>query len=162
MKKENRIKIIITLLFGIYLLGLIFVLFIHNRIRYGIGAFEISVFSKQHIEMCNFIPFHTIITYFQRLAEHTINTNIVVTNLLVNLILFVPMGMAMPILFGRKFDEFWKFLIFIIIVTILVEVVQFITFLGSTDIDDVILNVIGGVIGYGIIQIKGIRKMIGV
>lgn len=49
---------------------------------------------------------------------------------------------------------------FIIFITFLVEIIQFITLSGSTDIDDIILNTIGGCIGYGIVQLKFVRKLL--
>lgn len=153
-------KKVIKALFIIYILALIYILFLHNSYRVGLNTFNIERFSKEHLKMCNIIPFHTIVNYFDRLAHHTINTNIVVTNLLVNLILFFPMGIALPILHKKKFDQFWKFLIFIIIITVLVEILQFITLMGGADVDDVILNTIGACIGYTIIQIKSIRKIL--
>ena len=81
-------------------------------------------------------------------------------NILVNLILFLPMGMAVPVLFEKKINKFWKFLLFIIALTLLIEILQFITLMGSSDIDDVILNTIGGCIGYGIIKINFVRKIL--
>ena len=41
---------------------------------------------------------------------------------------------------------------------LLVEIIQFITFCGSADIDDLILNALGCVLGYGIIKMKVVRK----
>lgn len=159
MKKES-IKKSIIILFILYCFALVFVLFLHNSHRVRLNTFGISLFSKEHLEMCNIVPFKTIHDYFKRMTEHTINTDIVVTNLLVNLILFLPMGMAIPVLYEKKFNKFWKFLLFIVLLTFLIEVIQFITLMGSTDIDDVILNTIGGCIGYGIVQIKFIRKLL--
>ena len=159
MKKET-IKKCITILFFLYCLALVYVLFLNNLHRIGLNSFGISVFSKEHIEMCNIIPFKTIFEYFQRIMEHTINTDIVVMNLSVNLILFLPMGMAIPVLFDKKINKFWKFLLFLIFITFLVEIIQFITLSGSTDIDDIILNTIGGCIGYGIVQLKFVKKIL--
>ena len=159
MKKET-IKKCIILLFIIYCLALVYVLFLHNSYRVGLNTFGVKLFTKEHLDMCNIIPFKTIVEYFERIKNHTINTNIVVTNLLVNLILFLPMGMAIPVLCEKKINKFWKFLIFIIILTCIIEIIQFVTLMGTTDVDDIILNTIGGCIGYGIVQIKFIRKIL--
>lgn len=80
-------------------------------------------------------------------------------NLLGNLLLFLPMGVFLPLIFKEKFNKFSKFLVFILVTVILVEVLQFITFLGSLDIDDFILNVIGAMIGFLIYKIC--NKIIG-
>lgn len=110
--------------------------------------------------MINIIPLKTVIGYGQRLASHTINTDIVVRNIIVNLILFLPMGMSIPVLFEKRINKFWKFLIFILVITFVIEFIQFFTMRGTADIDDIILNSIGGCVGYGIIQIKCIRNLL--
>mgnify|MGYP002624252111 CR=1 FL=1 len=160
MKKEN-IKKCIIVLFAIYCLVLIYVLFLHNTYRYEFNAIGINdYFSEEHMQMVNIVPFKTIFGYFQRLVNHRINTDIVVRNLFVNLVLFLPMGMAIPVLCENKINKFWKFLILIILMTFIIEIIQFISMRGTADIDDVILNSIGGCIGYGIIQIKPIGKLL--
>lgn len=159
MKKET-IKKWIKVLFIFYCLALFYILFLHNSNRGGLGAFGITIFSKRHFEMCNIIPFKTVVTYLERLSAQTINTNIVITNLTVNLILLLPMGMSLPVLFENKFTNFWKFLIFILLITILIEIIQFITLMGVSDIDDVILNTIGACIGYGIVHLNIVKKIL--
>ena len=54
------------------------------------------------------------------------NFDIIVMNLLGNLLLFLPMGVFLPLIFKEKFNKFWKYLVFIIITVIFVEVLQFI------------------------------------
>lgn len=101
-----------------------------------------------------------IIGYFKRLSEHTINTSIVVQNLSVNLILFLPMGISLPVIFENKINKFWKFLIISLILITLVEIIQFVTMVGSADIDDIILIVIGSCIGYFIVHLNFVRKIL--
>ena len=149
MKKETIKKVVATL-FALYCVVLLYVLFLHNTYRY----------SEEHMSMINIVPFKTIFGYFQRLMNHTINTDIVVRNLFVNLVLFLPMGMAVPVLFEKKINKFWKFLLFIVITTFAIEIIQFLTMRGTADIDDIILNSLGGCIGYGIIQIKPIKRFL--
>ena len=160
MKKETIKKVVATL-FALYCVVLLYVLFLHNTYRYEFGAIRVnSYFSEEHMSMINIVPFKTIFGYFQRLMNHTINTDIVVRNLFVNLVLFLPMGMAVPVLFEKKINKFWKFLLFIVITTFAIEIIQFLTMRGTADIDDIILNSLGGCIGYGIIQIKPIKRFL--
>ena len=157
MKKKNIIKIV-KCLFIIYCVCLIFILFFYG---YRVGnQFNIGIFSKEHFEQPNLVPFRTICNYLERFFDNTINTNIVVKNLLGNLLMFVPMGMALPVLFEKNFNKLWKTILFVVILVILVEIIQFFTFTGSVDIDDLILNTIGATIGYGIIKIKSLRKIL--
>lgn len=157
MKKENVLKII-KYMFIVYCIVLIYILFfIGYRTE---NQFNFAVFSKEHFEMPNIIPFKTICSYLERVYNSTININIVVTNLFGNLLMFVPMGMSLPALFNEKFNKLWKVIFFVITLVIIIEITQFITFTGSADIDDLILNTIGAIIGYGIIPIKPLRKFL--
>lgn len=151
-------KKIIKVLFILYCIILFFILFLYGA-RTG-NQFNLAVFSKEHIEMVNVIPFNTILGYIEKINNNTINTNIVVQNILANLLMFVPMGMALPVLWNDKFNKLWKVLVFIICLVFIVEIVQFITFCGYADIDDLILNTIGCIAGYGIIQIKWLKNIL--
>ena len=159
--KVKTVKKCVAILFVIYVIALIYVLFLDNRQRFGMFLMEITPFSKQHFEMfLNLIPFKTEIDYFKQLAEHTVNTRTVVMNIGVNLILFLPMGMALPVLFENKFNKLWEIIVFVAVIVIICEAIQFITVRGSADIDDVILNTVGAAVGYGIIKIKAIKELL--
>ena len=70
------------------------------------------------------------------------------------------MGMALPVLFEEKFNKLWKIIVFMIVLVSIIEVIQFITYCGSADIDDLILNVVSAVVGYGVVQLKFVRKIL--
>ena len=157
MKKEKTKKIV-SILFALYIPVLVFILFLY-RVRTG-ETFEIERFSEEHFNMVNFIPFATIISFFERAAEGAINKDIVVRNMAANLLMFIPMGMALPVLFEKKFNKLWKMVVFMLVLVSIIEVTQFLTFYGSADIDDLILNVVSAVIGYGIVQIRFVRRIL--
>lgn len=146
-------------LFIIYCLLLITILFLNNEYRMG-GFQNISTFSKEHFETSNIIPFATIIGYVSGMVSNDINTGIVIINLVTNLLLFAPMGFFIPMLFQDKIKNTKQFLIIIIILTFLVEIIQFITYRGSTDIDDIILNTIGASIVYMLMKTKAVKKLL--
>ena len=146
-------------LFTIYCLLLITILFLNNEYRMG-GFQNISTFSREHFETSNIIPFATIIGYVSGMVSNDINTGIVIINLVTNLLLFAPMGFFIPILFQDKIKNTKQFLIIIIILTFLVEIIQFITYRGSTDIDDIILNTIGASIVYILMKTKVVEKLL--
>lgn len=157
MKKET-IKKAVSILFALYIPVLFFILFLY-RIRTG-EQFELEVFSEEHFNMVNYIPFATIISFFERAEEGAINRDIVVRNMAANLLMFVPMGMALPVLFEKKFNKLWKMILFMLVLVSIIEVTQFLTFYGSADVDDLILNVVSAVIGYSIIQIRFVRRIL--
>ena len=146
-------------LFTIYCLLLITILFLNNEYRMG-GFQNISTFSREHFETSNIIPFATIIGYVSGMVSNDINTGIVIINLVTNLLLFAPMGFFIPMLFQDKIKNTKQFLIIIIILTFLVEIIQFITYRGSTDIDDIILNTIGASIVYMLMKTKVVKKLL--
>lgn len=149
----------LKILFIIYCLLLITILFLNNEYRMP-GFQNISTFSKEHFESSNIIPFSTIIGYISGLISHDINTKIVIINFATNLFLFAPMGFFIPILFKEKIKNIKQFIIMIFITTVFVEILQFITYRGSTDIDDIILNMIGAIIVYILMKTKFAKKIL--
>ncbi len=149
----------LKILFIIYWLLLITILFLKNEYRMG-GFENINTFSKEHFETSNIIPFATIIDYISRLFSNNINTSIVIINLATNLLLFAPMGFFIPILFKNRIKNIKQFGIIMVIITIFVEIVQFITYSGSTDIDDIILNTVGAIIVYMLMKTKFVKNLL--
>ena len=160
--KEEKDKIRefwLKTLFIIYCLLLITILFLNNEYRMG-GFQNINTFSKEHFEASNIIPFATIVEYIRGVISYNINTIIVIINFTTNLLLFAPMGFFVPILFQSRIKNTIQFVIMIIILTLIVEILQFITYRGSTDIDDIILNTIGAVIVYVLMKTKFVKKLL--
>lgn len=160
VKEKTRIRNFwLKVLFIIYCLLLITVLFLNNE--YRIHGFEnVNTFSREHFELSNIIPLTTIIHYISGLASNNINTSIVIINFATNLLLFAPMGFFVPMLFENKIKNIKQFIIMMIVLTMFVEILQFITYRGSTDIDDVILNTIGAVIVYLIMKTKFAKRLL--
>lgn len=89
----------------------------------------------------NFIPFRTIKSYIKYSGLfHCL------VNILGNVIIFIPIGLLLPIILNR-YKSFFKIIIISFSISIIIEFIQF--FIGrSVDIDDIILNTIGGLLGY--------------
>lgn len=68
-------------------------------------------------------------------------------NLLGNLLPFIPFGFLLPIAYPR-IKAFFKVFLVGMFAVLFIEIFQYMTRLGSFDIDDIILNVLGGVVGY--------------
>ena len=68
-------------------------------------------------------------------------------NLAGNLLLFIPGGLLLPLLWP-SFRKLGRFLFRCILVLLCIETAQLFSLLGSFDVDDVILNLIGLFIGY--------------
>lgn len=68
-----------------------------------------------------------------------------------NIMMFIPLGIFIPIVFKNK-RKLYKTTLIVFMFTFSVEFVQY--FIGrSADIDDIITNLLGGIIGYGIFKI---------
>lgn len=85
----------------------------------------------------NFIPFRSILGFLE------VNASISVLNILSNLLMFLPLGIILCFTNKKGFNS-----LFIIIYTSLgIELLQFFLKRGVFDIDDIILNTIGGFLG---------------
>ena len=113
---------------------------------YGLFFAEALGRDGSRIPGYNLIPFHEIGRYI-RYADQ-LGMGIVLMNLLGNILLFVPFGFLVP-LFWRK-EEHHPLIIILMgcLFSAVVEVIQLQTGLGSCDVDDVILNTLGTVLGY--------------
>ncbi|WP_438311665.1 VanZ family protein [Sporosarcina sp. FA9] len=71
-----------------------------------------------------------------------------VINFLGNIVIFMPIGFMMPLLWIR-FNRFWKVSLFGFTISFFIETIQ-LTQMRSSDIDDLWLNTLGCMIGYTI------------
>ena len=78
-------------------------------------------------------------------------------NIIGNVSLFIPTGIILPILYIRL-DAFWKVLLAGAGISLCIELVQLALPNSVTDIDDLILNTAGVIIGYAIYSL--IRRMV--
>ncbi|HHY21689.1 MAG TPA: VanZ family protein [Bacilli bacterium] len=106
----------------------------------------------------NMIPFKTILNYifhFKGFSSHSF-----MDNFFGNIFAFLPLGLLLPIMVSW-FNSYKKIIAISCITSIVIELSQFTFRLGALDVDDVILNIIGGICGYSIVVFvsKGIRKI---
>lgn len=112
------------------------------------GKLFFDVYMQRDWVSTNAVPFKTISGYLQ--VNEYLNgwDSIAISNLLGNIFLFSPFGFFVP-LFWRRMDSFTAIVFMGLAVTCFIEGTQY--FIGrSTDIDDIMLNTIGVVIGYGV------------
>ena len=100
------------------------------------------------VDKPNFIPFKVIAEYVKN-AHHI--DDWFTKNLAVNIIMFVPCGFLTP-LFLKK-NRWWHILIVGIVLSVIVEIMQALLGVGTVDIDDVILNTCGLLLGFGIYKL---------
>ncbi|MGR5915025.1 VanZ family protein [Bacillus pacificus] len=108
--------------------------------------FETGDWHAIHGGLINLIPFRSTIRYLTEFDSY--NLNIVLMNTLGNVIIFIPFGFLLPLLFKQINNVKMASKIFIKFI-LLIESLQLLTFTGVFDIDDIILNMLGALIGYG-------------
>ena len=88
----------------------------------------------------NLIPFQFITETWAREARKQITQSIA------NILMFLPLGFIFPIAFA-KMRKLWSTTICMMLFSFLIEFIQY--FVGrSADIDDLMLNTLGGILGY--------------
>lgn len=163
-KYKNNIKpmkINLWIFFGLYLL-LFITLTLFDQF-WGRNGLTIVNWSKEMFDVYihnsfNIIPFKTIIEYIGAF-DSLLDTRAVMFNLLGNIVACMPFAFFLPLLF-KKQNNFKRFLLTMITIILVIELLQFVTLSGSCDIDDIILNVSGALIMYGIIKIKSVNNLI--
>lgn len=139
MTKTNRKIICINaLLYGVFILYILLLI--------------IVLFRTQHqTRSINLIPFRGVVSYLS--GEDLVSGKdsaavlhaFMLSNLLGNIVLFIPLGVYVTLFTEGK--TIWKNTALILFVSILVEILQFTFKFGIGDVDDVILNTVGGLIG---------------
>lgn len=124
---------------------------------YGVFVFYIALlililFRTRHLERSiNLIPLRGIISF---LSGNDMVSNedsaivlhaFAISNLLGNIVIFVPLGVYIPLFSKNK--GILKNTLLIMLVSTLVEIIQVIFKFGIGDIDDIILNSLGGFVG---------------
>ena len=107
-------------------------------------------FSRDSLRSVNLIPFNSIKEYIMvdnGFGEY----RLVDMNIWGNVLMFIPLGIYI-LVHGKKLS-LTKCVLLIIGSSVFIEIIQYIFARGATDIDDVILNTLGGVIGIGIYKI---------
>lgn len=152
MKISKFVRLIVILVFSVYCVFLAYVLFFNLRFTHlsYINHIKRSV---------NLIPFKTIAEYISRIKNDSINLSTFIENVFGNLVLFLPMGFMLPCL-SDKFRRFSKVFLTSLIMILIIEATQLFTTLGSFDIDDIIFNMFGCCVGYGIYSLKLTKNLL--
>lgn len=148
-------------IFVLYVVGLAsqtIIPYWHAGIITDTGKFYFDIYLSNANTRVNLLPFNTISQYFFQSNTSVSDWNSVsFLNVVANIFLFSPIGFFVPLLW-KNWLSFRKILLLGLAVTCFIEFLQF--FIGrSTDIDDVILNTVGVMIGYWVFYLfKFVKK----
>ncbi len=143
IKNIIKITVAIALLFYMMILAY-FLLFGESRMI----AREMLIAHRQ--EYTNFVPFHTIKSYFEHFEYFVFRDWM--NNIIGNILIFVPLGGFISVIY-KKARVFWIGLLVGILFSSTIEWMQYKYNLGVCDVDDIILNVTGYIIGFIIFKI---------
>lgn len=128
-------RIFYWILFIIYILAMIYFMFFAEEL--GRTASDRYSYNLQPFkEIARFVKYY-----------HLLGFKAVMANLLGNVAAFVPFGLFLPIL-SRHNYKFLGVTFLTFDLSLCIELVQLVSKVGSFDVDDLILNTIGGMIGY--------------
>lgn len=152
MKKIG--KIMIWALFIAYCIVMVYLLFLRS-----VGKTYPYTYREYLTTMINFIPFKNLYIYITTPRMTLAIIKEAVVNIVGNIIIFIPAGILLPCLF-KQLTNFKKYLFSMTIVIIIIEVSQLLLMLGMCDIDDLILNLIGSILGFAILKTKFVQNII--
>ena len=109
---------------------------------------DMASIKRALLHSSNFVPFKTIFSYLF-VNE---NRNIAFSNLMGNILLFIPFGMLLPLLTMKLRNTRLVFLLSIGW-SLSLEIFELLFSSGTLDVDDLILNSLGAMIGYLIIRL---------
>lgn len=134
---KDKVTKVTKLLFSIYLIALVWII---------LFKLSLSFEDLGHMRSINLIPFNESLV---------LNNKLDFSEIIMNIIIFMPLGIYIGILCpkwsaGRKIFLFF-------LVSLLCEIFQYILGVGASDITDIINNTVGGIVGlliyFGIVKI---------
>lgn len=139
-KKTNWVRLIF-ILYVFIIIRLIVFKYPYSELKEIADTWQKNVI-LEGLDTANFTPFKTIkmyIRYYERLNSFE--------NLFGNILIFIPFGYLLPGAFYR-YRNFFCFFAGTFLFVLGIEVFQLFSAFGAFDVDDLILNCFGGLIGY--------------
>ncbi len=141
-KKRNKLfRVLEILLFVVYLAVLCYFLFIADRMG--------RTFSER-VYHYNLMPLKEIGRFWT--YRQTLGVWSVLLNLIGNVVAFIPFGLFLP----RLFPACRRFILTVVLAfefSLCVEILQLVWKVGSFDVDDLLLNTLGGILGFLVYRI---------
>ena len=134
-KSRKRIRILGKILFVLYIIFIIYFLIFSDW--YG----RTGEMQEYHY---NLVLFKEIKRFWE--YRDQVGMFAMFTNLFGNVIIFMPFGFFMPM--ASKYRSLFSTVFYSFGLSLCVEMFQLVTKVGSFDVDDLLLNTIGGLAGY--------------
>lgn len=135
-KGKRRIQLGSFILLVLYIAILVYVCFFSE----GYGRGDITPYYRY-----NLVPFKEIRRFY--VYRDVVGAGAFITNLFGNVLAFMPFGFFVPVL-RAKDRRLIRMAVNTFFLSLFIETVQLVTRVGSFDVDDLILNTLGGILGY--------------
>ena len=156
--RRRAVRVALFVLFGFYCAALAGALIV-SRVDYANFTQARADYQANFDLMTNFIPLETVRLYINAIKYDYIGMEIPLSNLVGNAMLFMPMAVFLPCLFAPM-RKLWLFALTMALALVAVEAAQLLLACGSSDIDDVLLNLAGTMILFGILKIPPVRRFL--
>ena len=144
-KKRTQYRILGKILFVIYIIFVFYFLLISEV--YG----RSSEMQEYHYNLVLFQEIKRFWNYREQLGAFA-----TVTNLFGNVLIFLPFGFFMPM--ASKHRSFLSTSFYSLALSLIVEISQLFMKVGCFDVDDLLLNTIGGMLGYIVFSICNVTR----
>ncbi len=135
VSKKKR-HLVTRILFVLYFIVLFYFLFFSERMG---RAFSTRMYHY------NLVPFREIRRFLR--YRDALGMEAVLLNIAGNVLAFMPFGTFLPI-FSARCRRLWRTVFYSFELSLLAELLQLVTRVGSFDVDDLLLNAIGGFLGF--------------
>lgn len=136
MIKRKIIRVISRICFFLYMIILVYFLFLSDGFGRTSGYREYRY---------NLVPFREIVRFIK--YRENLNIVLVAVNLQGNVLAFMPFGALIRWVINRKV-RWYQAMEYTFLFSFCVELVQLVTKVGVFDVDDLILNTMGGLFGF--------------
>lgn len=133
---RKKRRLVAGLLFIIYFIILFYFLFFSE---------ELGRSYMDRTYHYNLVPLKEISRFVK--YRELLGTKAVMLNIAGNVAAFLPFGAFLPI-FSKRCGKFWRTSFYSFELSLLVETLQLIFKVGSFDVDDLLLNTVGGMLGF--------------
>lgn len=119
-------------------------LFLYAMLVVRVTLFPLQIFmnGQRHFNWRPFVELHWL--FF--------NPRIALLNIVGNVVMFMPLGALLP-LWDRRYRKAWATILAGLSLTFSIELLQYLMGTRSADIDDIILNTLGTVLGFALYRI---------
>jgi len=144
LTKQKNNHTYLFILFGVYVALMVYFMFFgFGRPQRLVGVQEFR-YSLEFTRIPLWLPNHFSIDTMKRWIFA-----------LGNLLAFIPFGILVPMVFEKQIKSYFQFIVLFVFFILCLEILQMVTYLGSFDLADIVINTMGATIGFCSYRVSG-------